>query len=51
MSIKKMLGQGMVALQTLPLIDTYGVIKPEPEEVIARRMKKSKILPVMELLI
>lgn len=38
-------------LQTLPPINKDGVIKPEPEEVITRRMKKSRKLPVVELLI
>lgn len=49
--LKKQLGQKVSPLPTLPLVDSRGVFKPEPDKILTRRMKKMKNIPVVELLV
>lgn len=38
--LKRKLGQQAIVVPVLPPVDVDGVIKPEPVEVLARRMRK-----------
>ncbi|XP_042972766.1 uncharacterized protein LOC122304569 [Carya illinoinensis] len=49
--LKKKLGNQVSIFSTLPPTDKDGAVKPEPEEILQRRLKKVKNLPVMELLV
>lgn len=40
-----------MTLPTLPPVNTEGVIKPEPEEIVARRMRKCRNQALVELLV
>ena len=49
--LKEKLGRRHQLVVTLPPTDREGVVRPEPEEVLERRMKKKKGRAVTELLI
>jgi hypothetical protein len=38
--LKQKLGQRMIPLHTLPLLDAHGEIKPEPEQILQHRVLK-----------
>lgn len=40
--LKKKLGSSVVPTAQLPLVDSMGVFKPEPEEIFERRLRQVK---------
>jgi hypothetical protein len=49
--LKPRLGSASVALPKLPLVDSNGVLRPEPAEVLDRRSRQKNNRPLIELLI
>ena len=49
--LKKKVGEHIVPLSTLPPVDDEGVIQPEPEKIMERRMKKVGNHVVTEVLV
>lgn len=49
--LKKKLGQDTIPIPKLPPVNQQGVIRPEPKEVLARRLRKKKNKPVTEILV
>ena len=49
--LKEKLGQRHKLVVTLPPTDKEGIVKPEPEEVLDRRMTKKKGRAVTEILV
>lgn len=49
--LKKKIGSRYVSLPSLPPVDFQGLLKPEPQAILDRRVSRSGHLPITEVLV